>query len=83
MGAAIVVGGHYVPDVYSRVHFNPLCFLQYENQSQSPEQWENVSVCTQYLCGFDGKSETLHCLTLASSLVKSIELNTFMELPSS
>jgi len=43
MGAAIVVGGHYVPDVYSRVHFNPLCFLQYENQSQSPEQWENVS----------------------------------------
>ena len=38
---------------------------------------------TYTLCGFDGKSETLYCLTLASSLVKSINLNTFMELPSS
>ena len=42
-GAAIVVDSHYVPDVYSRLQFNPLCFLQYENRSQSPKQWENVS----------------------------------------
>ena len=47
-GAAIVVDSHYVPDVYSRLHFNPLCFLQYENQSQSPQQWENVSSWYMY-----------------------------------
>ena len=43
MGAAIVVEVHRVPKVYSKLLFNPLCFLHYENASQPPEQWENVS----------------------------------------
>ena len=44
MGAAIVVDSRNVPNVYSRLQFNPLCFLLYENPSQSPEQWKNVNV---------------------------------------
>lgn len=45
MGAAIVVENHnhHVPYVYSRLHFNPLCFLQYEDKLLPPEKWENVS----------------------------------------
>ena len=42
-GAAIVVDTFYVPDVYSQLLFNPLCFLLY-NESRSPEHWENVSI---------------------------------------
>ena len=42
-GAAVVVDTILVPDAYSRLLFNPLCFILYENSSQSPEQWENVS----------------------------------------
>ena len=48
MGAAIVVDSRYVPDVYSRLEFNPLCFLLYEDPSQSPEQWENVNINTMH-----------------------------------
>ena len=44
LGAAVVVDtNNVVPDVYSQLLFNPLCFLLYENTSQSPEHWENVS----------------------------------------
>ena len=41
-GASIVVDTFRVADVYSQLLFNPLCFLLYENTSQSPEHWENV-----------------------------------------
>ena len=44
MGAAIIVDSRNVPNVYSRLRFNPLCFLLYENPSQSPEQWKNVNI---------------------------------------
>jgi len=43
MGAAVVVDTNLTPGVYSRLLYNPLCFILYENASQSPEQWENVS----------------------------------------
>ena len=43
-GASIVVDTFYMPDVYSQLLFNPLCFLLYEDTSQSPEHWENVSI---------------------------------------
>ena len=42
MGAAIVVDSRYVPSVYSRLQFNPLCFIQYENATLFPEEWKNV-----------------------------------------
>ena len=41
-GASIVVDNFRVADVYSQLLFNPLCFLLYENTSQSPKHWENV-----------------------------------------
>ena len=43
LGAAVVVDTNKVPDVFSQLPFNPLCFLLYENTSQFPEHWENVS----------------------------------------
>ena len=43
LGAAVVVDTNKVPGVYSQLPFNPLCFLLYENTSQFPEHWENVS----------------------------------------
>ena len=42
-GASIVLDSFRVPDVYSRLLFNPLCFFLYENVSQFPEYWQNVS----------------------------------------
>lgn len=44
LGAALVVDTHTaVPDVYSRLLHNPLCVLLYEDRTQPPDQWENVS----------------------------------------
>ena len=33
-----------VPPVYSRLIRNPLCTLLYEDSTQRPDDWENVSI---------------------------------------
>ena len=73
MGAAVVVENNLVPDVYSMLFFNPLCFILYENATQFPEQWENVSckhIYSSYLPYMYIRSSCLQCCNYA--IVKRI-----------
>ena len=43
LGAALVGDTLFVPSVVSRLAYNPLCFLLYEDNLLPPDEWENVS----------------------------------------
>ena len=43
LGAALVGDTLFVPSVVSRLAYNPLCFLLYEDYLLPPDEWENVS----------------------------------------
>ncbi len=50
LGAALVVDTHTgVPDVQSKLAYNPLCVLLYEDPSRQPDHWENVSTLVELL----------------------------------
>ena len=42
LGAAMVGDTLFVPSVVSRLAYNPLCMLRYENDRLPPDEWENV-----------------------------------------
>ena len=42
VGAAISVESQDVPDELSKLLYNPLCFLRYENATIPPDSWEDV-----------------------------------------
>ena len=52
IGAGIVIDALPVPPVYSRLVKNPLCTLLYEDSSQRPDDWENVSTTLYYVSSF-------------------------------
>ena len=49
VGAAISVESQDVPDVLSKLLFNPLCFLRYEEPTKPPDSWEDVRVIDKQL----------------------------------
>ena len=44
LGAAVVGDTLFVPSVVSRLIYNPLCMIRYENDRLPPDEWENVNL---------------------------------------
>ena len=42
LGAAMVGDTRFVPAVVSKLAYNPLCMMRYENNRLVPDEWENV-----------------------------------------
>ena len=57
LGAAMVGDTLFVPSVISRLTYNPLCMMRYENDRLPPDGWENVRTDLEffslYLLGRD------------------------------
>ena len=47
VGAAISIESEPVPDVYSKLVYNPLCFLRYEDYIVAPDDWDDVRFAWQ------------------------------------
>ena len=46
VGAAISVESQKISDVFSKLLFNPLCFLRYEDPKKAPDSWEDARIAT-------------------------------------
>ena len=59
LGAAMVGDTLFVPSVVSRLIYNPLCMMRYENDRLAPDEWENVRILSLAVSFMNGAFLTL------------------------